>query len=59
MAKAVLQGKMKEQEGEESRRKDDKIASRNVGNGRQGMVERYCCNVICGASTTSDVMGLR
>ena len=22
------------------------------GSGRQGRVERYCCNVICGGSTT-------
>ena len=29
------------------------------GSGRQGRVERYCCNVICGAPTTSEVKGLR
>ena len=29
------------------------------GSGRQGRVERYCCNVICGAPTTSKVKGLR
>ena len=29
------------------------------GSGRQGRVERYCCNVICGASTFFEVMGLR
>ena len=29
------------------------------GSGRQGRVERYCCNVICGAPTTAEVMGLR
>ena len=29
------------------------------GSGRQGRVERYCCNVICGATTTSKVKGLR
>ena len=29
------------------------------GSGRQGRVERYCCNVICGALTTSEVKGLR
>ena len=28
------------------------------GSGRQGRVERYCCNVICGAPTTSKVKGL-
>ena len=25
----------------------------------QGRLERYCCNVICGAPTTSKVNGLR
>ena len=29
------------------------------GSGRQGRVERYCCNIICGAPTTSEVKGLR
>ena len=29
------------------------------GSGRQGRMERYCCNVICGAPTTSKVYGLR
>ena len=29
------------------------------GSGRQGMMERYCCNDICGAPTTSKVKGLR
>ena len=29
------------------------------GSGRQERVERYCCNVICGAPTTSEVKGLR
>ena len=29
------------------------------GSGRQGRVERYCCNVICGAPTTSEVKGQR
>ena len=29
------------------------------GSGRQGRRERYCCKVICGAPTTSKVMGLR
>ena len=28
-------------------------------NGRQGGVERYCCNVNCGATMTSEVKGLR
>ena len=58
-------GQWKEQEGEEDRRRDGKITSRNgvwrfpEGSGRQGRVERYCCNVICGAPTTSEVKGLR
>ena len=29
------------------------------GSGRQGRVERYCCNVICGTPMTSEVKGLR
>ena len=29
------------------------------GNGRQGMVGMYCCNVIWGASTISELKGLR
>ena len=29
------------------------------GSGRQGREERYCCNVICDAPTTSEVKGLR
>ena len=29
------------------------------GSGRQGRVERYSCNVICGAPTTSEVKRLR
>ena len=29
------------------------------GSGRQRMMERYCCNVIYGALTTSKVTGLR
>ena len=28
------------------------------GSGRQGKMERYCCNVICGAPTTSEAKGL-
>ena len=29
------------------------------GSGRQGKVEGYCCNVICGAPTAAKVKGLR
>ena len=45
-------------------RRDGKITSRNgqefgvltfpEGSGRMGRVERYCCNVICAAPTTSE-----
>ena len=60
-------GQCKEQEGKEDRRRDGKITSRNgqewslrfpEGSGRQGKVERCCCNVICGALTTAKVKGL-
>ena len=30
-----------------------------AGSGRQGRIERYCCNVICSAPMTSKVKGLR
>ena len=67
MAKTVPQGTVK---GARRRGRDRKITSRNgrewgseirfpEGSGRQGRVERYCCNVICGAPTTSKVKGLR
>ena len=61
----------KEREGEEDSRRDGKITSRNGQKwsleipwgqrkiGKGGRVERYCCNVICGAPTTSEVKGLR
>ena len=29
------------------------------GSGRHEKVERYCCDVICGAQTTAEVKGLR
>ena len=29
------------------------------GSGRQGRMERYCCNIIGGAPTTSKIKGLR
>ena len=65
VAKTILQVTVKDQEGEEDRRRDDKISSRNgvwrfpVGSERQGRVERYCFNVICGALTTAEVKRLR
>ena len=61
-------GQLKEQEGEEDRRRDGKdnkgIDENGVwrfpeGSGRQGRMERYCCNIICGAPTTSEVKGPR
>ena len=54
-------GQLKEQKGEDDRRRDGKITSRNgqgwsfpEGSGRQGRVERYCCNVSCGAPRLRD-----
>ena len=49
---------------EELRRKHQGMDGNGVwripgGSGRQGRVDRYCCNVICGAPTTSEVKGLR
>ena len=29
------------------------------GSGRQGKVERFCCNFICGALSTVKITGLR
>ena len=64
----LCKGQWKKQEGREDRRRDGKITSRNgrewgleipEGSGRQGRMERYCCNVICGTPTTSKVKGLR
>ena len=64
----LCKGQWKEQEWEEDRRRDGKIHQGMDGNGvwrfpegsgRQGRMERYCCNVICGAPTTSKVKGLR
>ena len=55
-----------EQKGEEDRRRDGKTIPENgqdLGFGdflrAAEDVERYCCNVICGASTTVKVKGLR
>ena len=39
--------------------KDRTVRRFPVGSRRQGRVERYCCNVICGAPTTPEVKGLR
>ena len=65
MAKTILQGTVKGARRRGKQRRDGKITSRNgrewalEGSGKQGMMERYCCNVICGAPTTSKVKGLR
>ena len=67
MAKTILQGTVKGARREEDRRRDGKITSRNGqewgleipwGQRKTGM-ERYCCNVLCGALMTSKVKGLR
>ena len=64
MAKTKLRGQWNEQEGEEDRRRHRKITSRNGrergleipwGQRKTGKGERYCCNVICDAPTTSEV----
>ena len=64
MAKTVLQGTVK---GAKRRERQKKRWEDNIngvwrfpeGSGRQGRMERYCCNVIYGAPTTSEVKGLR
>ena len=69
MAKTILQGTVKgaRRRGRQKKRWEDKHQGMD-GNGvwrvpedsgRQGRIERYCCNVICGAPTTSKVKGLR
>ena len=64
MAKTILQGTVKgaRRRGRQKKRWEDDVNGVwrfPEGSGRQGMVERYCCNVICGAPTTSEVKGLR
>ena len=64
MAKTTLQGTVKgaRRRGRKKKRwEDNQGMNRNgvEGSGRQGWVERYCCNVICGDPTTSEVKGLR
>ena len=53
MAKTILQGTMKGAMG------NGREWSFPEGSGRQGMMGRYCYNVICGALTTSKNKGLR
>ena len=62
MAKTILHGTMKGARGEEDRRKKMRRSHQGIdrnrvwrfpeGSGRQGRVERYCCSVICDATTT-------
>ena len=63
MAKTILQGTVKGERmrGRQKKRWEDNINGWRFpeGSGRQGRMERYCCNVICGAPTTSEVKGLR
>ena len=69
MAKTILQGTVKgaRRRGRQKKRWEDNIkewTGKGVwrfpeGSGRQGRMERYCCNVICGAPTTSKFKGLR
>ena len=53
--------------GDKKERKTEDEMGRMDGNGvwrfpessgRQGRMERYCCKIICGAPTTSEVKGL-
>ena len=68
MAKTILQGTVKgaRRRGREKKRWEDNIKEwTGMGFGdslraaKDGRMERYCCNVICGAPTTSKVKGLR
>ena len=64
MAKTILQRTVKgaRRRGRQKKRWEDNIKEWTrfpEGSGRQGRVERYCCNVFCDAPTTSEVKGLR
>ena len=69
MAKTILQGTVKgaRRRGRQKKRWEDNIKEWTgmgfwrfpEGSGRQGRMERHCCNVICGAPTTSKFKGLR
>ena len=66
MAKTILQGTVKgaRRTGRQKKRWEEGMDGNGVwrfpeGSGRQGRMERYCCNFICGAPTTSKVKGLR
>ena len=52
--------KTEEEMGRQRHRMDNNGVWRFLdGSGRQGLVERYCCNAIRGATATVQVMGLR
>ena len=69
MAKTILQGTVigARRRGRQKKRWEDNIKKMDgngvwrfpEGSGRQGRMERYCCNVIGGAPTTSKIKGLR
>ena len=65
MAKTILQGTVigARRRGKQKNRHQGMDRNRvwrfPEGSGRQRRVERYYCNVICGAPTTSNVKGLR
>ena len=63
MAKTIMQGTVKGTRRRRQRiRWEDKIKKwidMQEGIGRQGRAEKCCCNVICGAPTTTEVMGRR
>ena len=69
MAKTILQGTVKgaRRRGRQKKRWQDNIKEWTgmgvwrfpEGSRRQRRLERYCCNVICGAPMTSKVKGLR
>ena len=64
-SKTILQGAVKgaRRRGRQKKGWEDNVkewvSSFPEGSGRRGRVERYYCNVICGAPMTSEVKGLR
>ena len=61
MAKTIVQGTVKgaRRIGRQKKMDGNGVWRFPEGSGRQGMMERYCCNVLWGAPTTSNVNGLR
>ena len=62
MAKTILQRTVKgARRGRQKKRWEDNTewTEAGFGDSPRAAEERYCCKVICGASTTSDVKGLR